>query len=40
VKYISKFRDQEVAKQLSASIAETVDSQRRYRLMEFCGGKA
>lgn len=38
MKYISEFRDQAVARQLSASIAETVDPQRHYRLMEFCGG--
>ncbi|WP_333877421.1 hydrogenase formation protein HypD [Methylobacter sp.] len=38
MKYISEFRQQDLAKQLSKAIAQTVDPDRHYRLMEFCGG--
>jgi hydrogenase expression/formation protein HypD len=38
MKYISEFRQQDLAKQLSKAIAQTVDPKRHYRLMEFCGG--
>jgi hydrogenase expression/formation protein HypD len=38
MKYISEFRQQAVAKQLANAIAQTVDTSRHYRLMEFCGG--
>jgi len=38
MKYISEFRQQNLAQQLAKAIAQTVDSNRQYRLMEFCGG--
>jgi len=38
VKYIDEFRDGELAKNLAASIAATVEPGRRYSFMEFCGG--
>lgn len=38
MKYISEFRQQDLAQQLSKAIAQTVDRGRHYRLMEFCGG--
>ncbi|MBL6986937.1 MAG: hydrogenase formation protein HypD [Methylobacter sp.] len=38
MKYISEFRQQDLAQQLSKTIAQTVDPNRHYRLMEFCGG--
>ena len=38
MKYISEFRQQDLAKQLSKAIAQSVDPNRHYRLMEFCGG--
>ncbi|MGZ5027753.1 MAG: hydrogenase formation protein HypD [Methylobacter sp.] len=38
MKYIDEFRQQELAQQLSKAIAQTADSNRQYRLMEFCGG--
>jgi len=38
VKYIDEFRDGVVARQLAAAIAGEVRSDRRYHLMEFCGG--
>ncbi len=38
VKYIDEFRQQAVAKQLSAAIAKAAERNRNYRLMEFCGG--
>ncbi len=38
MKYISEFRQQDLAQQLSRAIAQTVDPDRHYRLMEFCGG--
>lgn len=38
MKYISEFRQQDLARQLAKGIAQTVDPNRHYRLMEFCGG--
>jgi hydrogenase expression/formation protein HypD len=38
MKYISEFRQQDLAQQLAKAIAQTVDPKRQYRLMEFCGG--
>lgn len=38
MKYISEFRQQDVARHLSKAIADTVIPGRHYRLMEFCGG--
>jgi hydrogenase expression/formation protein HypD len=38
VKYIDEFRDGAIARQLAASIARETRSDRRYHLMEFCGG--
>jgi len=38
MKYISEFRQQDLALRLSKAIAQTVDPDRHYRLMEFCGG--
>ncbi len=38
MKYISEFRQQDLARQLSQAIAKTIDPDRHYRLMEFCGG--
>lgn len=38
MKYLSEFRQQNLAQQLAAAIAQTADSARHYRLMEFCGG--
>ncbi|MEQ1529622.1 MAG: hydrogenase formation protein HypD [Methylococcales bacterium] len=38
MKYISEFRQQDLAKNLAQSIANTVEADRHYRLMEFCGG--
>ncbi|PPD25744.1 MAG: hydrogenase formation protein HypD, partial [Methylomonas sp.] len=38
MKYISEFRQQDVAKQLAGAIAQAADTGRHYRLMEFCGG--
>jgi len=38
MKYIDEFRDGAVAKTLADKIAKLVQPQRRYSLMEFCGG--
>jgi len=38
MKYIDEFRQRDAAKQLAGAIARTVDPNRHYRLMEFCGG--
>jgi len=38
VKYIDEFRDGELARNLGASIAATVQPGRNYSFMEFCGG--
>ncbi len=38
MKYIDEFRDGDVARNLATSIAATVETDRRYSFMEFCGG--
>lgn len=38
MKYVDEYRDRELAKGLSQSIADAVRPDRRYHLMEFCGG--
>jgi hydrogenase expression/formation protein HypD len=38
MKYIDEFRDGEVARRLAATITREADTDRRYNLMEFCGG--
>jgi hydrogenase expression/formation protein HypD len=38
VKYINEFRDQEVARSLTAAIRREADTGRSYAIMEFCGG--
>lgn len=38
MKYISEFRDAKLAQVLATRIQQTVEPQRRYHLMEFCGG--
>ncbi|HTP98455.1 MAG TPA: hydrogenase formation protein HypD [Casimicrobiaceae bacterium] len=38
MKYIDEFRDGGLARGLAAAIAREARAQRRYRLMEFCGG--
>lgn len=38
MKYITEFRDQTVAKALAAKIHASVDPNRCYQIMEFCGG--
>ncbi|MDX8128189.1 hydrogenase formation protein HypD [Methylomonas sp. OY6] len=38
MKYIDEFRQHDLAQQLANSIAQTVNPDRHYRLMEFCGG--
>lgn len=38
MKYVDEFRDRELARQLAKAIAAEADSEREYRLMEFCGG--
>jgi len=38
MKYIDEFRQHDLAKQLAQVIAQTVNPERHYRLMEFCGG--
>lgn len=38
MKYISEFRQQDLAQKLAQTIARTVEPDRHYRLMEFCGG--
>ncbi|KJV05318.1 hydrogenase formation protein HypD [Methylocucumis oryzae] len=38
MKYVDEFRSHALAKQLAVAIANTVDTERHYRLMEFCGG--
>jgi len=38
MKYITEFRDGDAAQLIAKRIAEEVDPQRVYRLMEFCGG--
>lgn len=38
MKYISEFRDGELARHLAQQIADSVTTHQHYRLMEFCGG--
>lgn len=38
MKYIDEFRDGELARSIAATIAAEVQTERSYRLMEFCGG--
>ena len=38
MKYISEFRDGDLAQKLAVKIKETVAPNRRYAFMEFCGG--
>jgi len=38
VKYVDEFRDGKVARSLAKTIASEVRPERRYHLMEFCGG--
>jgi hydrogenase expression/formation protein HypD len=38
MKYIEEFRDGDVARSLAAEMAREARTDRRYRLMEFCGG--
>jgi hydrogenase expression/formation protein HypD len=38
LKYVEEFRDGQMAKTLAAKIAAEVRSDRRYHIMEFCGG--
>lgn len=38
IKYVDEFRRHDLAQQLSAAIKNESDPQRKYNLMEFCGG--
>jgi len=38
MKYVEEFRRRDLAHKLAAAIAREADPDRRYRLMEFCGG--
>jgi hydrogenase expression/formation protein HypD len=38
MKYVDEFRDGALAKNIATNIAREIDPQRRYHLMEFCGG--
>ncbi|HHM04302.1 MAG TPA: hydrogenase formation protein HypD [Gammaproteobacteria bacterium] len=38
MKYVDEFRDQQQARAIAAAIAREAKAERRYRLMEFCGG--
>ncbi len=38
MKYIEDFRDPQLAQKLASAINNTVESERQYNLMEFCGG--
>lgn len=38
MKYIEEFRDRKLAEKLAAAIANEVNPDRQYNLMEFCGG--
>ena len=38
MKYIDEFRDGDLATRLARAIQSEVDTNRCYRLMEFCGG--
>ena len=38
MKYVEEFRDGELAQKLAAKIAKAAEPDRRYHIMEFCGG--
>jgi hydrogenase expression/formation protein HypD len=38
MKYMSEFRDGELARQLGRALHQAVNPEREYRIMEFCGG--
>ena len=38
MKYVDEFRDPTTATQIAAKIKREVNSERTYRIMEFCGG--
>ncbi|MGI8648950.1 MAG: hydrogenase formation protein HypD [Rubrobacter sp.] len=38
MKYVSEFRNADLARAISAEIASTIDPNRHYKLMEVCGG--
>jgi len=38
MRFVDEFRSRDVAQKLAAGIAEAADTDRDYRLMEFCGG--
>jgi hydrogenase expression/formation protein HypD len=38
MKYVDEYRDQELAQKMAGAIAAEADTDRTYRLMEFCGG--
>ena len=38
MKYIDEFRDADLARKIGDAIADEADPERRYHLMEFCGG--
>jgi hydrogenase expression/formation protein HypD len=38
MKYVEEFRRRDLAQQLAVAIRKAVDPERRYHLMEFCGG--
>jgi hydrogenase expression/formation protein HypD len=38
MKYVDEFRDGKVARSVAQAIAAEVQPERRYHLMEFCGG--
>ena len=38
MKYVDEYRDGKLASQISAAIAAEADPDRRYAIMELCGG--
>jgi hydrogenase expression/formation protein HypD len=38
MKYIDEFRNSQVAKKLIENIQQKINPERKYNLMEFCGG--
>ncbi|WJZ79481.1 hypothetical protein QEN71_42620 (plasmid) [Paraburkholderia sabiae] len=40
MKYIDDFRNSALARQIARRIHAAVEPERRYRLMEFCGGQS
>jgi hydrogenase expression/formation protein HypD len=38
MKYVDEFRDRNLARRLAEAVAGEADTEREYRLMEFCGG--